>query len=309
MKQIFGPVPSRRLGFSLGVDTIPFKTCTLDCIYCQLGRTTNKTVERREYIPADTILREIEKILSQRGKQKIDYITFSGSGEPTLNLKLGYMIEKIKKITSIPIAILTNGTLLYSSSLQEELQLADLVIPSLDASDEDTFKAINRPHPSLTLEKVVSGIATFSQNFQGKIWLEVMMVEGINDSFEKIKKIGEVIKEIKLDKIQLNTPVRPPAEEFAHPVSLSLLKKAKTILGERCEVIAHFKKHQEITSKEDIKDAILTMIKRRPVTLEDISSSLGIHLNEVIKYIGILQEENLVTSRMYNKKRYYSFAS
>ncbi|HHF99028.1 MAG TPA: radical SAM protein [Candidatus Aerophobetes bacterium] len=305
MTYIFGPVPSRRLGFSLGVDVIPFKTCTLDCVYCQLGRTTNKTVERKEYISADKILKNIEKTLAAKKQQKIDYITFSGSGEPTLNLRLGYMIKKIKEFTSIRIAVLTNGTLLFSPSLQEELQMADLVIPSLDASDEDTFRKINRPHHSLTLEKVIRGIESFSRNFQGRIWLEVMIVKNINDSFEKMEKIAELVEKMNIEKIQLNTPVRPPAEEFALPVPLSFLKKAKAILGEKCEIIGEFEKTQEGLLKKDIQEAILSLIKRRPVTLKDISSSLGVHQNEVIKYIRILQEKNLIHFKFHNEKKYF----
>jgi len=186
MGQIFGPVPSRRLGFSLGVDTIPFKTCSLDCIYCQLGRTTNKTIERKEYIAGEDILREIEEILKQ--KKKIDYITFSGSGEPTLNSRMEEMITQIKRLTSIPIAILTNGTLLYQPRMREELMEADLVIPSLDAVSEKVFEKVNRPCHSLKINEVIEGIETFSQEFRGKIWLEIMLVKGVNDFPGEIKK-------------------------------------------------------------------------------------------------------------------------
>ncbi|GAI41014.1 unnamed protein product, partial [marine sediment metagenome] len=161
MGQIFGPVPSRRLGFSLGVDTIPFKTCSLNCIYCQLGRTINKTIQRKEYIAADDILREIKKVL--REGKRIDYITFSGSGEPTLNSEIRRIISRIKQLTSIPLAILTNGTLLYRPRIREDLMEADLVIPSLDTVTQEIFEMVNRPHPSLKIEKVITGIDSFSQ--------------------------------------------------------------------------------------------------------------------------------------------------
>ncbi|RLE14843.1 radical SAM protein [Candidatus Aerophobetes bacterium] len=304
MSQIFGPVPSRRLGFSLGVDTIPYKTCTLDCIYCQLGRTTNKTLERKEYILADVIVDEVEKIIKEK-KKKIDYITFSGSGEPTLNLKIGDMIERIKKITTIPIAVLTNGTLLYSEKLRDELKKADLVIPSLDAADDPTFKQVNRPHPSLSFEMMVSGIAKFSQEFKGKIWLEIMLVKGINDSPKHIQKISKIIKEIRVDKIQLNTPVRPPAEEFVRPLSMQNLEEIKSLLGDKCEVVAAFKRARQKAYREDVEEQIITLIKRRPVTLTDISNSLGIHRNEVIKYIESLSDRKLLQSKIYSGKRYY----
>lgn len=270
-----------------------------------MGRTTNKTTQRKEYIAQDAVLRELEEKLDQKEHPGIDYITFSGSGEPTLNLKLGYMIKRIKKITPIQVAVLTNGTLLYDARVREDISQADLVIPSLDAPQEKTFKKINRPHSSLRFEKVVSGIADFSQNFQGKIWLEIMLVEGINNSLYQLRELARVVEKMRLEKIQLNTPVRPPAEDFVRCVKLGPLRKAKSILGKRCEIIARFKKHQQKAYGKDIEDVMLTMIKRRPVSLEDISSSLGVHRNEAVKYLQALERENLITSRLYGTKRYY----
>ncbi len=303
MAQIFGPVPSRRLGFSLGVDTIPFKTCSLDCIYCQLGRTTNKTIQRKEYIAADDILREIEEVL-QEGK-RIDYITFSGSGEPTLNSEIRRMINRIKELTSIPLAILTNGTLLYQPRMREDLMGADLVIPSLDTVTQEIFKMINRPHPSLKIEKVITGIDSFSQEFNGKVWLEIMVVKGINDSLEEIEKTAQVIKEMNLEKIQLNTVIRPPAEEFARPLSTEDLKNIKTILGEKCEIIAKFKRPTQKVYKRDVEKMILSMVKRRPLTLVDISHCLGLHRNEIIKYIEVLEKKHKIRTEVHSGERYY----
>lgn len=304
MNQIFGPVPSRRLGFSLGIDTVPYKTCSLDCIYCQLGKTTNKTIERKEYISCEDILPEIEEILLKQ-KERIDYITFSGSGEPTLNSGIKTMINSIKKLTSIPIAIITNGTLLFQPETREELMEADLVIPSLDAVSEEVFRKVNRPHHSLRIDKIIDGLSDFSQEFKGKIWLEIMIVKGINDSPQEIKRMAEAIEKIKLDKIQLNTVVRPPAEEFAQPVNLENLKKIKRTLGEKCEVIAGFKRPNQEFYNKDIEKGILTMVKRRPVTLLDISRSLGIHQNEAIKYLNILEKEGQILTKVYREKRYY----
>ena len=305
MAQIFGPVPSRRLGFSLGIDTIPFKTCSLDCIYCQLGRTTNKTVGRKEYIKAEKILKELEKVL-EKGK-RIDYITFSGSGEPTLNSKIGEMIKRIKKLTSIPVAVLTNGTLLYLPQMQEELSQADIVIPSLDAVSQDIFKKVNRPHPSLNIDRIISGISSFSKEFKGKIWLEIMLVKGINDSLEEMRKTAKITEDINIEKIQLNTVVRPPAEEFAQALSLEELKRIKAILGEKCEIIAEFKREQQKAYKKDVEDVILTMVKRRPVTVDDIANSLGVHQNEVIKYMEVLERESKVKNKLYDGRRYYYY--
>lgn len=303
MSQIFGPVPSRRLGLSLGIDIIPFKTCTLDCIYCQLGRTTNKTIERRKYTASDEILRELEKVL--REGERVDYITFSGSGEPTLNPEIGKMITGIKEMTSIPVAVLTNGTLLYQPRVEADLLEADLVVPSLDGASEEVFRRVNRPHSSLTISEVIRGIKTFSRNFKGKIWLEIMLVKGMNDSEKSINEIKKVAREIKLDKIQLNTVVRPPAEESAGALGWQDLERIRSILGKRCEIIAELKKLERRAYKGDVEEAILTMVKRRPLTLAEISSSLGLHQNEVIKYIGLLEREGQIKKRIHREKRYY----
>lgn len=303
MGQIFGPVPSRRLGFSLGVDTIPFKTCSLNCIYCQLGRTINKTIQRKEYIAADDISREIEEVL--REGKRIDYITFSGSGEPTLNSEIGRMISRIKELTSIPLAILTNGTLLYRPRIREALMEADLVIPSLDTVTQEIFEMVNRPHPSLKIEKVITGIDSFSQEFNGKVWLEIMVVKGINDSLEEIEKAAQVIKQMNLEKIQLNTVVRPPAEEFARPLTREDLNNIKTVLGKKCEIIAEFKRATQKAYKRDVEKRILSMVKRRPVTLVDISHSLGLHRNEIIKYVEALEKKHQVKTEVHSGERYY----
>jgi len=303
MGQIFGPVPSRRLGFSLGVDTIPFKTCSLNCIYCQLGRTINKTIQRKEYIAADDISREIEEVL--REGKRIDYITFSGSGEPTLNSEIRRMISRIKELTSIPLAILTNGTLLYRPRIREDLMEADLVIPSLDTVTQEIFEMVNRPHPSLKIEKVITGIDSFSQEFNGKVWLEIMVVKGINDSLEEIEKAAQVIKQMNLEKIQLNTVVRPPAEEFARPLTREDLKNIKTVLGQKCEIIAEFKRATQKAYKRDVEKSILSMVKRRPVTLVDISHSLGLHRNEIIKYVETLEKKHQIKTKVHSGERYY----
>ena len=303
MGQIFGPVPSRRLGFSLGVDTIPFKTCSLNCIYCQLGRTINKTIQRKEYIAADDILREIEEVL--REGKRIDYITFSGSGEPTLNSEIRRMISRVKELTSIPLAILTNGTLLYRPRIREDLMEADLVIPSLDTVTQEIFEMVNRPHPSLKIEKVITGIDSFSQEFNGKVWLEIMVVKGINDSLEEIEKAAQVIKQMNLEKIQLNTVVRPPAEEFARPLTAEDLKNIKTVLGKKCEIIAEFKRVTQKAYKRDVEKRILSMVKRRPVTLVDISHSLGLHRNEIIKYVETLEKKYQIRTKVHSGERYY----
>jgi len=203
MSQIFGPVPSRRLGFSLGVDLVPFKTCTLDCVYCQLGSTTRKTVLRRPYVPAERIIAELKAALGHG--QEIDYITLSGSGEPTLNSQIGWIIDETRKITDTPVAILTNGTLLSIKSVRKELSRADLVIPSLDATSQEVFEKVNRPYLSLRIESVIGGLKAFREEFKGQIWLEVMLVKGINDGADAIESLGKVTAQLGCEKIQLNS--------------------------------------------------------------------------------------------------------
>ncbi len=300
---IYGPVPSRRLGFSLGIDVIPYKTCSFDCVYCQLGKTTNKTVKRDEYVPKDGVLSQVKNAVAS--KRRIDYLTFSGSGEPTLNSGVGYLIREIKKFTKIPVVILTNGSLLFMQALQEEIKEADLVVPSLDAGTQRTFEIINRPHPSIDMEKIIKGLLDFRKVFKGKMWLEIMLVKGINDSLEEIEEMKRIVERVNPDKVQLNTVVRPPSEDFAKPLTFEDLKKIRDIFGKGCEIIAGFKGKREEAYIQDIEGEILSLIRRRPVTLSDISSVLGIHQNEVIKYLQALEEKGAIKIKRYGDERYY----
>lgn len=300
---IYGPVPSRRLGFSLGIDIIPFKTCSLNCIYCQLGPTTQRTIRRKEYFFPPEILSQIKKKISSG--QRIDYITFSGSGEPTLNKTLGKLIRETKKMTSIPVAVLTNGTLLSQKSVRNALMDADLVVPSLDAATQAIFVKVNRPHSSLKLEEIIEGLRKFRQEFKGSIWLEIMLVKGVNDSPSHIRKLKEAIAKIKPDKIQLNTVIRPPAEEYARPLSLKDLEKINKVFGKNCEIIVEFDREAQKSTPGNLEGEILSLIQRRPVTLADISSSLGKHKNEIIKYLNFLLEEGKIRSVIHKGLKYF----
>lgn len=300
---IYGPVPSRRLGFSLGIDILPFKTCSLDCIYCQLGSTPQKTVRRQTFFPQKKVLDQIKKAIDSG--QQIDVITFSGSGEPTLNLSIGKLIRKIKKFTSNPVAVLTNSTLLTRKTVREALSAADLVVPSLDAATQEVFERVNRPHSSLKIRRIIEGLKKFRREFKGKIWLEVLLVKGINDSPSHLKKLKEAIAEINPDRIQLNTVVRPPAEESALPLSLIELETIRKFLGQKAEIIAEFDKIQRLPSSLKLQDAILSIVKRRPVTLEDMSASLGKHRNELIKHIDYLLKRNKIKCVIHQGKKYY----
>jgi wyosine [tRNA(Phe)-imidazoG37] synthetase (radical SAM superfamily) len=259
MSHLFGPVPSRRLGRSLGLDITPYKTCTFDCVYCQLGRTTNKTVQRREYIAKDSILHELRDFLAEGGADT-DYITFAGSGEPTLHSGIGEMINAIKTLTDIPVAVITNGSLLFREDVRDDLLNADLVLPSLDAATTSVFRAVNQPHESLSVDRIIEGLRMFREVFRGEFWLEVMFVRGVNDGTDEIAALSDAISVIDPDRVQLNTVVRPPCEE-----------------EKRIEVRAD----------------ILPLLERRPLTLDQIAGSLGMHRNEAAKYLRELICGNL----------------
>lgn len=300
---LYGPVPSRRLGFSLGVDFIPFKTCSLDCIYCQLGHVPQKTVTRKIYIPASRVLSQIrEKIDSG---VHIDHITFSGSGEPTLNAEIGKLILDIKHITKIPVAVLTNGTLLQHENVRKALMSADLVIPSLDAASQEVFEKINRPHPTLRISDIIAGLKRFRREFKGKIWIEILLVKGVNDTTPHLEKLKDVTSEIHPDKVQLNTVVRPPAVKYARALTLEEMERVRDILGGECEIIAAFEKTTQDLVQKSEEDNIMAMIRRRPMTLIDMAASLGLHRDEVMKHLQRLLEKGGIQSVHHKGQVYY----
>jgi wyosine [tRNA(Phe)-imidazoG37] synthetase (radical SAM superfamily) len=299
---IFGPVRSRRLGFSLGVDVIPYKTCSLDCPYCQLGKTTVKTIERSPYGDADAIIAELRQALQT--KQKIDYITLSGSGEPTLSSHLGAIIRRVKEITAIPVAVLTNGTMLHREEVRKELAAADLVVPSLDAVSEDIFRRVNRPHPLVTVQHMLAGLEQFRTMFDGQLWLEIMLLKGINDHAEEMEKIKKVIAAIAVDRVQLNTPVRPAWDSSIVPLSAHELDRIRNQMGAKCEVIAGTEIKQR-GMESDIDERIVSVIRRRPLNLPEIADSLGMPPAMVSKHLANLEEQGRITARHYGSELFY----
>jgi len=293
-KYLYGPVPSRRLGRSLGVDIIPLKTCTLNCIYCQLGRTPNTTVERKDYAPIADVLAELQQRLAQ-GLQA-DYITIGGSGEPTLHSRLGELVDGIKKITDIPVAILTNGTLLYRPDVRKDCAKADVVAPSLDGGDEQAFATVNRPHPDITIEKLIAGLCKFRDEYPGRIWLEVFLIEGFNTEIDQIKKLKAAIERIRPDKVHLNTAVRPTAELGVEKVAREKLQRIAEQLSPQCEVIADFVSAHCGPVTGDRAQTVLSMLKRRPCSPQDVSLSLGISREEASAYLSRLEKQGVVCS-------------
>jgi len=284
---IFGPVPSRRLGRSLGIDLVPFKTCTYDCIYCQLGRTTCKTLERKEWVPLDLVVNELEKRLDSQP----DYITLSGSGEPTLFSRIDELVDRIKQITTIPVAVLTNGSLLGSKDLQRQLSKVDLVIPSLDAGDDALFRLVNRPHESLTFEQVLAGLVSFRRRFAGQYWLEVFMVAAYTTFGAELAALHRCVDLIKPDRVQLNTVTRPPAESYAIPIARERLEKIAAEFSPPAETIADFRGNPCSANSGADLEHILALLRRRPCSLEDIASGLNIAPPEAAKHMESLCAE------------------
>lgn len=310
MSYIFGPVPSRRLGRSLGVDLVPNKVCSLNCIYCQVGPTTNQTLVRSEYAPASEILKELKNYFEKGLGPVPDVITFSGSGEPTLNSKIGELIIRTKRLfPKIPVSVLTNGTLLWDPQVRHELKSADIVIPSLDAATEETFLKVNRPHPNLKLEDVIKGLFAFKKIYSGELWVEVLLVKNFNDLPQELKAIKEILDKLKPDKIQLNTVVRPPQESWALPLERERMEKICAIFGSRCEIIAGFERKELSSNIPDLKRAIVEIVKRRSVTDEDISESLGVDINEVKTALNELINEKSIKKVSFHNKIFYQYWS
>lgn len=305
-KYLYGPVPSRRLGLSYGIDIVPYKICTLDCVYCQLGRTVERTTERRDFGPVGPVIAELREALATGCEA--DYVTIAGSGEPTLHLRLGELVDGIKQVTDIPVALLTNGTLLCRSDVRTDCNRIDVVMPSLDAGDEQTFLKIDRPEPAINIENIISGLCEFRKEFKGQIWLEVFLVGSINTGPTQIAGISKAIDRIKPDKVQLNTAVRPTADPEVVRLDIGQLNEIATQLGPSCEIIADFSRDlNERTSAGHVTDefrlhfplgnksqTLLSMLKRRPCSLDDISAGLSINRNEAEKYVTELQDRGLI---------------
>jgi wyosine [tRNA(Phe)-imidazoG37] synthetase (radical SAM superfamily) len=292
---LFGPVPSRRLGISLGVDLVPLKTCTLNCIYCECGRTTDLTVERKKYVPLRAVKEELTDYFANNPIP--DYITFSGSGEPTLNSSIADVLHFIRNhIHDIPVAVLTNGTLFSIKQVREDIKDAAVVIPSLDAATDKVCRKINRPYPGLKIDTIIEGIVKFSKEYNGQIWLEIFIVPGMNDTKYELTALKQAIEKIGPDRVQLNTLDRPgpvstiraaTRQELEHIIHFWQLENVSIIadVSERKDLLAY---------RTDTESAILGTIARRPCTLKDLSEILGLQINEVNKYLDVLEADGKI---------------
>ncbi len=285
-KYLFGPVPSRRLGASLGIDLLPYKTCTLDCVYCECGATTNLTLCRNEYVPVNDVLEELDEFLKER--PALDYVTFAGSGEPLLHSRIGEIIAWIKlHYPFYAVAVLTNGTLLTQQEVRASLARADLVIPSLDAVTNQLFQKINRPHSGLDCQEIIPGLVQFRREYSGEICLEIFVIPGLNDCMAELEQMGEVIRQVKPDRIQLNTLDRPGAENWVQPAGENELKKCSAIINEG-KITEGYHRRRAIPLNMEHQKNILDVLQHRRCTAGDLVGLLGLRPVEINKHLHML---------------------
>ena len=293
MGYLFGPVLSRRLGLSMGVDLLKYKTCNLDCVYCELGRTACLTECRDRFVPRDKVLREIEL----RRDEPFDYLTFAGSGEPTLSLDLGQVVSRAKQMVDSPVAVITNSTLLSSPKVRKEVAAADVVLPSLDAASQEAFTAINRPAKGLLAGEMIQGLKDLRREYSGEIWLEVMLVRGIND--HDAQRIARAAESTEPDRIQLNTVVRTPAEAV-EPLSQEEMERMLKIFP-GAELIPDW----DWRVPQPIQDRMLELLSERKLTLKEIGHHLDLAGNDVIKYCKILEKDGSISRKLQEGHLYF----
>jgi wyosine [tRNA(Phe)-imidazoG37] synthetase (radical SAM superfamily) len=303
-QHLFGPLRSRRLGLSLGIDVIPHKTCSLDCIYCEVGVTTRFSVDPAPYYDVEALAAEIEAALTAR--PDIEWVTFSGSGEPTLNSLLGPMIREVKQRTGARVAVITNGTLLWRPEVRRALCEADAVLPSLDAVSVEAFHRISRPHPLLDAPEIVDGLVAFRREYGGPIWLEILFVAGINDSDEEVAKLRDAVERIRPDKLHLNTVVRPPAESWARPVPPHRMQEIAALFGRNCEVISPVSAPEEFPLMATDEETVLRLLARRPMRAEELCDSLNTGMGALTPLLRRLVATGLVERRLYEKEEFFT---
>ncbi len=291
---------------SLGVDIVPMKTCTQNCIYCELGLDAPTTAERKSYIDINMLYQALEEFLTHG--RHLDYITITGSGEPTLNADLGKIIRKIREMTHFPVAILTNGSMLWDPQVRRDCMQADVVLPSLDAPDAETYAKINRPDSKISFEKLTSGLIEFAKEYKGKILLEVLLIEGVNTDEKQLDALGQWIEKINPHKIQVNTAVRPGVDKSLRPIPADRLEQIARRFGPRAEVIASSPPGphtQSPGSEKDLAQRVLELLKRRPCPLSEIAAALGIDAQTSDKLLTSLQRDKKISTRTQNGQTFY----
>ena len=306
LKFCYGPVPSRRLGRSLGIDILPSKTCNYQCIYCQLGRTNHFTTLRKDFFPKEQIMAEMEKAI-RRHEEKTDFVTFVGSGEPTLYKSLKALILHAKTITKKPICVITNGSLLFVSKVQEALLLADVILPSLDAGDNKNFIKINRPHPTLKFDAIIEGLVDFRRKYEGKFWIEVMVMKGINDCKGDLMKIKEKIDLIKPDRIDINVPIRPPTEQWVSIPDRGIIPLLKEIFGKYYDM--NYPEFGEFDiSSTNFEQEFLAIIQRHPMRQDQILKTFSTPYfteMDILKNLQSLESKEKIKKWLYNDQIFW----
>lgn len=271
LKYVYGPIPSRRLGRSLGVSPIPKKTCNYSCIYCQLGRTNKMTNTRQEFFKLEDIVAEFKEYL--KNSDAFDVVTVVGEGEPTLYSRLGELVKILKSLTTKPVAVITNGALLNDKQVQEDLMEADIVLPSINAYNEELSKKIDRPYGLIKYNEILEGLIEFSHLYKGELWLEIMLLDGMNDDKHSIDEFKKILKKIKYSRVYLNTPVRPPAESYVNMVSKENMKYAvEQLHGISIDMLSSGSFYSEI---DDHHEAVLSLCKRHPMNQFELRSFLA----------------------------------
>lgn len=313
-KYLFGPVPSRRFGLSLGVDLVPRKTCTLDCIFCEVGPTTLRTLERKEYVPTEEVLKELAAWFALN--RKADFITVTGSGEPTLHTRFGDVLaairaqERGRAHARVRSALLTNSTMLHLPEVRTAAALADVVKVSLSAWDQASFAAITRPHADLSFDRLVDGLQKFRQDYSGELWMEVFIVPGINALRNQVEAIAALARTIRPDLVQLNTAVRPTAALNVPALAESQLRSLAGCFTPAAEVIARFAPGVPMHAaqagpRHADKAEVLAMLQRRPCTAEDVVHACALSREEVAAVVRELVSEHSVREELRNGETYY----
>lgn len=309
MKSVFGPVPSRRLGQSLGIDPVPFKTCNWNCVYCQLGRTAPFSLERHEYVPKTEILAQVQEVLAERPRSDVDWVTFVGSGETCLHSELGWLINAVKQETELPVAVITNGSLLHLPEVRRDLLAADAVLPSLDAASERLYRKINRPHRSLTLDMLIGGLKAFRAEYGGQLWVEVMLINGLNDGERNLQALAAAVEDIGADEIHLLQPTRPPAEAWVEPPDDITLQRAQFILGKRARIIAETSGAFDLSTEGNVSEALLSILTRHPMCEHDLLSTLEKWLpGQAVQTLEKFSAAGQIQSVTRRGKRFWSVA-
>lgn len=305
MRHIFGPVPSRRLGRSLGVDVIPYKTCSFDCVYCESGRTTHLTVKRQAFVMPEVVLQELADYF-HKYPQGVDVITFSSAGEPTLYEPLGELVRGIKKqLPSLPLVMITNGSLLWDRQVRKDLMAVDRVIPSLDAATQQMLESVNAPHPSLDLSTIKEGLAAFRKEYHGEFYLEVLLASGYNDQPEHLRKLGQFIDRLKPDQVELNTVVRPPAKSNVRGLTEDQMKSVLQFFPEdRTHIVGQYDSCSQTTEDSDLAARVVKMVRRRPCTMAEMAASLGVESEGLATAVQDLEKRKLVVCRSFNDVEY-----